>query len=61
MKRLISIIVLAILTMSLVGCVVVDEHYHHRRGPDAVIVTRPWPGPYHYGHYHRDWYRHHGY
>lgn len=45
MKRLISIIALVILTTSLAGCVVVDEHYHHWHGPRAVVVTRPMPIP----------------
>jgi hypothetical protein len=67
MKRLISIIALGILTISLAGCVVVEERYHHWHGPRAVIVTRPpvyvrpAPPP-HYPYYpppHRHW--HHGY
>ncbi len=60
MKRLISLIALVILTMSLAGCVVVDEHYHHRHGPRAVIVTPPRyvrvpPPPPHYPGRHRGW------
>lgn len=61
MKRLISLIALVILTMSLSGCVVIDEH-HHRHGPQAVIVTPPRPVPvppgpphYPYGHHNRGW------
>ena len=68
MKRLINIIALVILTMSLAGCVVVEERYHHWHGPQAVIVTRPMPVPippepphYPYGPPHRGWHGHHGY
>jgi hypothetical protein len=62
MKRLVSIIVLVIVTMSLAGCVVIDEHHHPGPRPHAVIVTPPgyvsiWPGHPHYphGHYYRGW------
>ncbi|UCC97940.1 MAG: hypothetical protein JSW66_19095 [Phycisphaerales bacterium] len=60
MKRLISIIVQVILSMTLAGCVVVEEHVHHRRGPHAVIVTRPRPLPIPPGppHHHRGWHGH---
>lgn len=65
MKRLISIIALGILTMSLAGCVVVEENYHHWHGPRAVIVMRPRPlyvpPPYPYDHHHRGWHGHRGY
>ncbi len=59
MKRLTTILALVILTLSLSGCIVVDEHYHHWRGPQAVIVTPPRPMPvpphYPYGRHHRGW------
>jgi len=40
MKRLILAILVAILAMSLSGCVVVTRHHHGHR-PPAVIVTHP--------------------
>ncbi|MHC4679613.1 MAG: LptM family lipoprotein [Planctomycetota bacterium] len=65
MKRLISTIALVILTISLAGCVVVEEHYSHRHGPHAVIVTRPRPLPipphpprFPHSHHHRGWHGH---
>jgi hypothetical protein len=61
MKRLISLIVVAILTMFLAGCVVVDERCDYGPRPGAVIVTRPWAAPHYYGYYHRHWYHHHRY
>jgi len=61
MKRLTTILALVILTISLAGCVVIDGHHHHWRGPQAVIVTPPRPVPlpppphFPYGHHHRVW------
>lgn len=61
MKRLITTIVLAIMTILLAGCYVVEGHYHRWHGPDAVIITRPAYPHYPHGHHYRGWHGHHGY
>gem|GEM_PF-2645544 len=43
MKRIILTIALVVLGMSLIGCR--PYHRYHRRGPHAVIITRPGPRP----------------
>jgi hypothetical protein len=59
MKRLASIIVLVIVTMSLSGCIAIEEHHHPGPRPHAVIVTPRyvpiWPGHPHYPHGHHYW------
>ena len=58
MKRLIYILALVIVTMSLAGCVIVEDYHHRWYGPDAVIITGPPHYDYYYGPPHRGWHHH---
>ncbi len=51
MKSLIVTIIVAILAMSLTGCVVVEEH-RHRHARHTVVVTSPRHLPIGPGHPH---------